>query len=82
MSKPTKRCPKCNGVGWVDMPGAYGHTLDVLRAAGKPVTAAELCGSLSANATAVNNRLATLERLGLVTSERDGRKRLFRPKED
>lgn len=43
-----------------------------------PITGASLARESGCKATAMNNRLAVLERLGYASSERHGRERRFR----
>jgi biotin operon repressor len=73
-------CPTCKGIGAVELTGAYGDTLAAILALGKgaETTGVELARTLGVAATAVNNRLAAIERLGLLVSRRDGCRRLYR----
>lgn len=57
--------------------GIYAETLDHLRCIDDEVSGAELGRLMDCEPTAMNNRLAALERMGLATSRRFGRKRLF-----
>jgi hypothetical protein len=78
---PIKRCcPTCGGSGEVEVTGIYADTLLLLRRQKGEVSGADLARLDGCNATAMNNRLAALERLGLATSRRYGRQRLFRAK--
>lgn len=75
---PCITCPHCRGEGKVPIGEEWAAMLAVLRAADRELTGAEL-GRLAgiANTTACN-RLADMERRGLVTSYRLGRKRFWR----
>ena len=73
------RCPCCRGSGRIPLTGIYAQTLALLRRCHGEVTAASLARQDGCKATAMNNRLAALERFGLATSRRFGRLRLFRP---
>jgi hypothetical protein len=77
MTMPSVTCLCCRGTGRVPLTGVYADTLDLLRRSG------EVCGAALARAagckpSAMNNRLAALERPGLAVSRRYGRLRLFR----
>lgn len=76
----TVRCPLCRGAGRVELTGVYLETFLALAACGGEVCGAELARRMKAKPTAVNNRLAALERHGLATSRRYGRERLFTAK--
>lgn len=69
-------CSTCQGAGKVDLNGVYADTLKLLRKCGE-ATGAELARIDGCAATAMNNRLAALERHGLARSRRYGRKRLY-----
>lgn len=72
-------CSHCRGSGRVALSGIYADTLDLLHCRlGKEVTGADLARVAGCQATAMNNRLAWLERHGLATSRRYGRLRLYR----
>ncbi len=73
-------CPCCGGTGLRPLTGVYAETLALLRAAGE-ATGADLARRVGCKATAMNNRLAALERLGLAVSRRYGRLRLYRAAE-
>lgn len=73
-------CPHCRGSGRIPLTGVYADTLELLRANGE-ATGADLARVEGCKATAMNNRLAMLERHGLATSRRYGRQRLYRVKE-
>lgn len=73
------RCGHCGGTGLLPLTGVCADTLTLLRAAGE-ATGADLARLDGCKATAMNNRLAVLERHGLATSRRYGRKRLYRAK--
>jgi len=79
MRKINVSCPHCSGKGDVELTGVYADTIALLRRQKKEVTGAELAAVVQCKATAMNNRLATLERFGLAVSRRYGRKRLYRP---
>jgi Mn-dependent DtxR family transcriptional regulator len=80
MKKVMVACSCCKGAGRVELTGAYLETLQRMRLHGVEVTAAELAGDMDVKPTAMSNRLAALERLGLATSRTYGRKRLYRAK--
>lgn len=83
MSKPKpihRTCSHCGGKGVVEFTGVFADTLVLLRQAG-PTTAADLAPVAGCKATAMSNRLAALEKLGLATSRRYGVKRLYQAKE-
>jgi DNA-binding MarR family transcriptional regulator len=75
----TVRCPHCRGSGRVALTGEYLTTFLRLVKVGE-TTGAELGPLMGIKPTAMNNRLARLEKHGLATSRRWGRKRLFRAK--
>ncbi len=70
------KCKCCGGTGRVELTGRYAETLKKLRGCGE-ITGAELARRDGCNATAMNNRLAALERHGLARSRRFGRQRLY-----
>ncbi len=74
----TIRCHLCNGTGHALLTGECLTTLIALAERTGETTGAELAKSMGVKATAMNNRLAALERHGLVTSRRWGRKRLYK----
>lgn len=74
-------CPFCRGTGLTPLTTVYRETLAVVRGIKREVTGAELSRTLAAKPTAVNNRLAVLERHGYLTSRVDGRRRLYRTTE-
>lgn len=75
-------CFNCLGAGRVELPpGQYRDTVLRLRAHGDEITAAELARLMGVQPTAMSNRLAALERMGLATSRVYGRKRFFRATE-
>ena len=76
---PFVRCNYCDGTGVVKLTGVWADTLALLRQHGREVAGADLARVAKCQATAMCNRLVALERLGLATSRRYGRKRLFRP---
>lgn len=71
-------CPHCGGHGPRKLTGIYAETLELLRQASGEIHGAALAAKAGCPATAMNNRLARLEELGLATSRRYGRQRLFR----
>jgi hypothetical protein len=75
--KITVPCGHCKGCGRIELSGEYLATFERLRSLGTEATGAELGPLMGVQATAMNNRLAALERLGLVASRRHGRMRLF-----
>ena len=79
MSKRTVHgpCPHCSGTGKVELTGVYADTLRLLEMQSLEVTGAALARAAKCKATAMNNRLAALERMGLAASRRYGRKRLY-----
>ncbi len=74
-------CPTCGGKGVVVITGVYADTLALLRHAADEVTAATLARADGCKATAMSNRLAALEKMGLAQSRRYGRERLYRARE-
>lgn len=76
--KTSHACPHCKGKGVVELTGVYAETLAMLRSTSGPITGASLARESGCKATAMNNRLAVLERLGYASSERHGRERRFR----
>lgn len=74
--KLTKCCPYCNGVGHVEVSPVYKETWFLLKKFG-PISGAELSRHDGCKETAMNNRLAVLEELGLARSQTYGRLRLF-----
>lgn len=74
----TVPCPMCEGCGRIELTGEYRETFEVLRAMGREANGVELAALMGVKPTAMNNRLASLERHGLVTSRRYGRRRLFK----
>jgi DNA-binding MarR family transcriptional regulator len=73
----TFTCPWCKGCGRVVLHGEHLTTFLELATVGEP-NGADLGKRMKVPATAMNNRLATLEKHGLATSRRWGRKRLFK----
>ena len=73
-----RKCPHCNGSGLVEVTGVYAETFILLRSSATRVTGAELAKRAGCKATAMNNRLAMLEKFGLCSSVRWGRKRFYR----
>lgn len=72
-------CKACGGTGEVELTGIYRDTLLWLRNHPDPQNAAAIARILKVAPTAMANRLTALERMGLVTSERYGRERRWRP---
>jgi len=75
---PTVNCPCCKGAGRIELTGVYADTLALLTSHGKEATGAELSKVAGCKPTAMNNRLARLQDMGLVESRQYGRLRLFR----
>jgi predicted transcriptional regulator len=71
-------CPYCRGTGRWPIGNEYFATYIALMNAGE-IHAAELAHRMRnpCQPTAMNNRLAMLEKKGLATSRIDGRKRLY-----
>lgn len=78
MIPDTVPCSCCGGTGRLLLTGVYADTLALLRRQPGEVSGAALARQDGCKAPAMNNRLASLERLGLATSRRYGRLRLFR----
>lgn len=73
-------CPTCEGRGQIPLTGVYLETLKILRRLtrkGSKVVSNKHATKFGCRATALNNRLARLEELGLAQSERYGRERRF-----
>jgi hypothetical protein len=65
-------CTRCNGTGCVELTGVYADTLALIIR--HPVlNGAELAAKAGCKATAMNNRLKQLERIGVATGKRYGR---------
>ena len=79
MANVKTMCGHCGGTGQVDVTGVYLETLLLLRRR-KPghVVANQMHGYFGCTPTALNNRLAWLERHGLASSERYGRERRYK----
>ena len=82
----TVRCGHCHGKGVVELTGVYADTLRLLRDLATALsdgetTGAELARVAGCKATAMNNRLAILEKHGLASSRRCGRLRVYKAKE-
>ena len=73
-----EKCPYCRGSGVVPIGDEYFATYIALTAAGE-IHAAELAKRMSEPCSneAMCNRLAQLEKKGLATSRRVGRKRMY-----
>ena len=92
MSNVKIQCGHCGGSGEVEITGVYAETMEYARTYTRVslrlpnVVSPEFTGALLAQAyagckaSAMNNRLARLEQLGLLTSRRYGRVRLFKVK--
>lgn len=75
----TIKCKRCNGTGQMPFNGAIADTLRMLRKLREPVTGAATARRLgNVKPSAMNNRLAYLENIGLAESERYGRERKFK----
>jgi hypothetical protein len=83
LSPPTICCSACSGTGRVQVTGVYLETLHQLRhrcADGGYVIAHRDAGNyFDCAATALNNRLAWLEKHGFARSEKYGKQRRFFP---
>jgi hypothetical protein len=66
------QCTHCGGTGTVELTGVYAETLRLL-IANPGRNGAELARIAACNATAMNNRLAALERKGVASGTRYGR---------
>ena len=75
-------CSCCNGSGKIELNGIYADTLAAIRRLRNRTefTGAEFGRLMVCKATAMNNRLAALERLGFLTSKRYGQQRRYRLK--
>lgn len=78
MAEVMIRCHLCNGTGRLILTGEYLTTFIQLAEVKGETTGAELAKAMKTKATAMNNRLAALERHGLAVSRRWGRKRLYK----
>ncbi len=76
----TITCPHCQGHGVLPLTGVYADTLALLRGQRGEVTGAEVGRLAGCSNEAACNRLAALEKHGLATSRRYGRKRLYKAK--
>lgn len=72
-------CTCCNGSGKTLVTGKYRFTLSLLRKH-PDSTGAELAEIDGCYATAMNNRLAWLERNGLAIGTKDGTRKYYRAK--
>ena len=75
--KPTVPCRYCGGSGRIELTGRYRETLELI-GVNEEVTGASLARRDGCQATAMNNRLAALERFGLLVSKLFGRERRYR----
>lgn len=73
------KCGHCDGTGRRELSKLFLTTLQFLHFQGS-ATGAELCRRAKCKPTTMNNRLAKLEEFGLVTSERIGKRRVYRAK--
>lgn len=78
MTEVRIQCPCCRGAGTVELTGEYLETLKELLRLGREITGAELGRLMGVKPTAMNNRLARLEEIGVAVSRRWGRRRLYR----
>lgn len=67
-----QQCSKCNGVGIVPLTGRALETYHLLRRQRAPINGADLARQIDIAETAMNNRLARLERLGLAARQING----------
>jgi DNA-binding transcriptional regulator PaaX len=77
------RCPYCKGAGIVTLSGVYLDTLLKVKTWCKRegyIVAASAAADFGCKETALNNRLAVLEKHGYLVSERYGRQRRFKVK--
>ena len=75
----TVECGCCRGRGCVELSDEYRKTYDAIRRLGGEWTGAALARQMTGvTGPAMNNRLAVIERHGLLVSRRDGRKRLYK----
>jgi uncharacterized membrane protein len=72
------RCPHCRGSGQVPLTGVHAETLALLNRQRREASGADLARKGGCSGPAMCNRLAALERLGLVVSRRYGHLRLYR----
>ena len=71
-------CRCCKGTGRVKLTGVYAETLELLAAQAGEITGSELARLAGCKVSAMCNRLAALEAMGLADSRRYGRKRFYR----
>jgi len=77
MKRPLIKCHTCNGAGVEPLSADLTSALAILRRSKKPVTAGEI-PAVGVGATAINNRLNELQRLGLAERVgKDGRNILW-----
>lgn len=79
------QCPHCRGEGQIELTGVYAETLrGVRRWCARPerfvVANRDWKWFAAPSPTALNNRLAMLERHGFLVSEKFGRQRRFKVK--
>jgi hypothetical protein len=78
IKRVTRKCTCCDGTGRVELTGVYADTYAMLSDIGRETNGAGLAIVAGCSPTAMCNRLAALERLGVATSRRYGRQRLFK----
>ena len=77
-ARPEVPCPCCKGTGKVEMSGVYGKTWALLKRQRREINGAALARLAGCQATAMNNRLVRLQKLGLAIGRWHGRERLWR----
>lgn len=75
-----RQCETCKGTGQKLLTGVYMETLVLLRRQRVAVYPAALAAMMKCKPEAMANRLSALERMGLATSERYGKLRLYKAK--
>lgn len=75
---PEYQCSHCNGTGKIPLTGIYADTLEILQHLTVEASGVDLAAIDGCKPTAMNNRLAALERMGFATSRRYGKVRLFK----
>lgn len=78
LNEATVECGHCKGTGRMELTGEYLTTFIELAKLGGEATGAELGRTMGVKGPAMNNRLAILEKHGLLQSRRWGRKRLYK----
>lgn len=74
-------CSHCDGEGYIELTGIHADTLRLLREQSAQLNGVELAKLAKCNPTAMNNRLAYLERNGLAERTRYGSQSLWRATE-